>query len=449
MIKTRLSPSSSFTTRRRSVLAGLAATPVALAGTGFAFGQSRTLSIGILDVLEPALTPVFAAYEAARPGTTIEYSMLPSTGAELRQALLSRRIADRLPDITFLADIFSTQLAEAGVTSDMHTFFNSGGPITADSFAEPFLNQYLMAGGELAGGYFGLPYGADTVVVFYNKRHFEDAGIDYPDDDWTFERQAEIAEQLTQRQGATTTRYGTAISVPWHATYVPGIECHGDTLLDEDGLYKLTTDAAVTTFTRYWDLVNAGIVGSNTQLNQLGQAVGAFNSGAASMMQGVRAHVPLVRETMTDDWDVALVPTINGVRKTGMGSIAQAITPAGEENNRELAYDFLTWFYDGEGGMEVLTATYAVVPPVTELFDSPIWRDLPPPPANNHVFSDSIAFGTMNPTTIPASVQSVVDSELLRAEEAVVLSGVAVLDALSAAENVINEAMSRELAGAN
>lgn len=438
--------SSQFTPTRRTVLAGMASMSAVLASGKLAYAQDKTISIGILDVLEPALKPVFEAYEAARPGVTVDYSLLPSTAAELRQALLTRRIANKLPDITYLADIYSTQLAEAGVTVDMRTFLDSGGPITRDSFAAPFLGQYVMAQGELKDGIYGLPYGADTVVQFYNKRHFDEAGMAYPDESWTWEHQADVMRELAQKQGDTTTRYGGYISATWHATYVPGIECRGDTLLDENGLYKLTSDAAIETFSKNWGLVNEGVMASETQARQIGSGLGIFTSGITSMFQGVRAHVPGIRAAMTDDWDVAVVPTINGVRKTGMGSIAQAITPGGMENNRELAYDFLTWFYAEDGGMKVLTSTYAVVPPVTELYDSPIWRDLPAPPANNHVFSDSITFGTMNPTTIPASVQAVVDSELLKAEEAVTIAGADVAESLAAAETIINEAMSRELA---
>jgi len=433
-------------TSRRTILAGLAAIPLGFAAGRPAFAQSQTLTIGILDFLELSLKPVFEAYQAARPGTLIEYSMLPSTGAELRQTLLTRRISGTLPDITYLADIFSTQFAEAGITTDMRAFLTSGGPINEGSFAAPFLGQYLMAGGDLQGGIFGLPYGADTVVIFYNKTHFDAAGLPYPDDTWTFEKQAEVMRALTVKDGAVTTRYGAAINVPWHATYVPGIEARGDTLLNDEGLYKLTTPAAIETFTSLWNLVNEGVLASETQLRQQGGTLGAFTSGTASMFQGVRAHVPSVRAAMTDDWDVALVPTINGVRKTGMGSIAQAITPSGQANNPELAYDFLNWFYSEDGGMKVLTATYGVVPPVTELFDSPIWLDLPGPPYDNRVFSESITFGTMNPTQIPASVQSVVDSQLRVAEEAVTLTGADIATSLAEAEAIINEAMALELA---
>ncbi len=436
-------------TTRRSVVAGMATAPIALAaGSRWAAAQpSGTLSVTILDVLEVSLAPVFEAYQAARPGVTVDYALLPTgDDASLRQALLSRRLANRLPDITYLVDIYATQFAEAGITADMRTFLESGGPITRDSFAAPFLNQYLVASGPNEGGIHGLPQGADTVVLMYNKRHFDEAGLDHPTDDWTFEQQVEAAAALTQRQGSTTTRYGLGVQVPWHATYVPGIECHGDTLLDDDGLYKLTSDASVSTFKMYWDQVNEGIFASSTQLTPFGGAPNAFASGVTSMVQMVRAVVPVIRQGLSDDWDVALVPTINGNRRTGMGSIALALTPQGEAENRDLAYDFLNWFYTADGGMGVLTSNYAVVPPVPELYDSPIWRDLPAPPSRNHVFSDSIAFGAMNPTTIPANVQGIVGDELNQAEEKVTIGGATdVASVLGEAQEVINPAMIREL----
>lgn len=446
MSKTTL---TQFTPSRRAVLAGLAASPFALAaGSHFAMAQptSGTLSIGILDWAETGIKPVFAAYEAARPGVKIDYSILPGDGPGLRQALLSRRLANKLPDITYLADIFATQFANAQVTADMRPFLTSGGPITMTSLAKPFLDQYLVTSGPNKDGIFGLPIGADTVVLYYNKKHFDDAGIPYPNDDWTFEKQIEVATQLTQKNGNVTTRYGLAASVPWHATYVPGIEAFGDTLLDDKNMYKLQTEAAIKVFTMYWDQVKAGVIASSPQQTQLGGGYQAFGAGTVSMLQSVRALTPLIRSVTTDDWDVALEPKINGVRKTGMGSIAQAITPQGMANNQELAYDYLNWFYSEDGGMKILAAGYGTVPPVEALYNSPIWTELPGPPYDNRVFAESIQYGAMNPTSIPADVQVVVDTELAKAEEAVVLNNVPVAEALKAAEAVINEAMARVMA---
>jgi multiple sugar transport system substrate-binding protein len=195
----------------------------------------------------------------------------------------------------------------------------------------------------------------------------------------------------------------------------------------------------------YWDQIKNGVIASYTQ-SPNGDIWTAFSSGLASMTQTVRALVPSFRASMTDDWDVCFTPTINGVHKTGMGSLALDATPSGVANNADLVYDFLTWFYSGEGAMGILSSTYAIVPPVESLYDSPVWRELPGPPANTSVFSDSIKFGAINPNTIPHAVQSVINKELRDAEDAVVLNGADPAAELARAEAAVNQALADQVA---
>ena len=117
----------------------------------------------------------------------------------------------------------------------------------------------------------------------------------------------------------------------------------------------------------YWDQAKKGTFASYAQLEPYGGVWTAFASGISSMTQTVRALVPTIRSTMKDDWDVCFVPTINGVHKTGMGSVAMAATPSGVAANKDLTYDFITWFYSGDGAMGILASTYAIVPPVESL----------------------------------------------------------------------------------
>jgi ABC-type glycerol-3-phosphate transport system substrate-binding protein len=115
-------------------------------------------------------------------------------------------------------------------------------------------------------------------------------------------------------------------------------------------------------------------------------------------------------------------------------------------NNADLVYDFITWFYSEDGAMGILSSTYAIVPPIESLYDSPVWRNLPGPPSNTSVFSDSIEFGVINPNTIPRAVQSVINSELRDAEDAVVLNGADPAQMLANAEAAVNQALAEELA---
>lgn len=437
-----------FSPTRRSVLAGMAATALLASRMPSAFAAvptSGTLTITVLDFLEAPLKPVFDAYKAARPGVEIEYNVAPSHDTELIPLMMSRALAGKLTDIVFLFDELAALYADAGITADLRPFFESGGPVTASYFAKPFLNQYLITSGNKAGGYYGLPYGADTVVQFYNKNHFDAAGIPYPTGEWTFEEMIAIAEKLTIRDGDKVVRYGLAAQVPWQATYVPTIEAWGGSVLREDGTIDLTGEAALKTFTMYWDQIKNGVIASYTQ-SPNGDIWTAFSSGMASMTQTVRALVPSFRASMTDDWDVCFTPTINGVHKTGMGSLALGATPSGVAEKADLVYDFITWFYSGEGAMGILSSTYAIVPPVESLYESPVWRELPGPPANTSVFSDSIEFGAINPNTIPRAVQSVINKQLRDAEDAVVLNGADPMTELARAEEAVNQALAEQVA---
>ena len=254
-----------------------------------------------------------------------------------------------------------------------------------------------------------------------------------------------VAEKLTIRDGARTTRYGLAAQIPWQATYVPGIEAWGGHILREDGTVDLTSEAALKTFNMYWDQAKKGVIASYTQ-SPNGDIWTAFSSGFASMTQTVRALVPSFRSSMKDDWDVCFTPKINGVHKTGMGSLALDATPSGVANNADLVYDFITWYYSGDGAMGILSSTYAIVPPVESLYESPVWRNLPGPPSNTSVFSDSIKFGAINPNTIPHAVQSIINKELRDAEDAVVLNGADPKEMLTNAEAAVNQALAEELA---
>lgn len=448
MAKIDLTSSTAFTPTRRTVLAGMAATALLATGARSALAAIPTsgkLTITVLDFLEGPLKPVFEAYKKARPGVEIEYNVAPSHDTELIPLMMSRALAGKLTDIVFLFDELAALYADANITADLRPYFASGGPVTASYFAKPFLDQYLITSGDKKGGYYGLPYGADTVVQFYNKKHFDEAGIPYPNGDWTFDEMIGVADKLTKRDGGKTTRYGLAAQIPWQATYVPGIEAWGGSVLRDDGTVNLTSDAALKTFTMYWDQAKKGIIASYTQAPN-GDIWSAFSSGLASMTQTVRALVPSFRSSMKDDWDVCFTPKINGVHKTGMGSLAMDATPSGVANNAALVYDFITWYYSGDGAMGILSSTYAIVPPVESLYDSPVWRNLPGPPSNTSVFSDSIAFGAINPNTIPHAVQSVINKQLRDAEDSVVLNGADPKEQLANAEAAVNQALAEQIA---
>ena len=411
---------------------GLAAQESALSGT---------LSLGITSSQEPQMRQVVAAYEQLHPNVSVQLNILSGGSNELRRGLITRQMAQRMPDIVSTYDRFPRQFAEAGLTADMTQYLTRGGPISQDNFAEFFVGQYIVDGGEHSGEIHGLPVGADVVVLYYNKSDFDEAGLDYPDDTWTWDDVVEAARELTVTENGQTTRYGFGTRYHWHATYVPAIAAFGGQFLGDDGLVQLDTEAAVKAFRLYLDHVQEGIFATPAAIASIGDEASAFGNNLYSMLAGVRAHVPRIRAAMAEgmDFDVAL-PPINpetGDRASGMGSVGIALTPVGIENS-EISYDFLDFFYNEEGGMGVLASTYAVTPPVDTLFDSPIWRDLPAPPGNNDVFVQAMDTGVPNPSGIPADSQGVIDTAIRNMVDQVLIAGMSVEEALIQAQETIN-----------
>ena len=433
---------------RREILA-LSAGAAACSFTGSlsAFAQSEltgTLTLGIVSTQEPPMREVVKAYGQLRPKVTVQFNSFAGGSEQLRQNLITRQMANRIPDIVQTYDRFPRQFADANLTADMRKYLTSGGPVTELFFAEPFLAQYRVQGGNHDKEIHGLPVGADPVVLYYNKGHFDEAGLPYPDKNWTWADLVAAARKLTKVEGGKIQRFGFGCRYHWHATYVPRIAAYGGQFLGDDGYVHLTTPPAGKAFHDYLDFVQEGIFSTPAAIKAAGDEAVAFGSGVYSMMTLSRAGCARIRTTMKPgtDFDVEQQPTVNGVRKTGMGSVGLALTDAGMKNSK-VAFDFLNFFFAEDGGMKTMAATYSVMPPVVRLYDSPIWRALPPPPANNQAYVDAIPNGVPNPAGIPADAQGTIDTAMQQVVDGVLIGGLKIEEALAKAENTINTELRR------
>ena len=73
--------------------------------------------------------------------------------------------------------------------------------ITDDEELTAKKDQYapsLLEGFTVNDSLYGLPNGTQTMVVYYNKHMFDDAGLEYPQDGWTWDQFRETAEKLTK-----------------------------------------------------------------------------------------------------------------------------------------------------------------------------------------------------------------------------------------------------------
>src|SRR5690625_2427242 len=89
------------------------------------------------------------------------------------------------------------------------------------------------------GKLYGLPYRSDFWVLFYNKDLFDEMGVPYPTNDWTWSDFEETAKLLTEGEGVNR-KYGAYIQ-PWASSYFRhGLQKHQGDLVEGD--YSMLKD---------------------------------------------------------------------------------------------------------------------------------------------------------------------------------------------------------------
>ena len=315
-------------------------------------------------------------FVAERPN--YEVSVIGYDPATYDQKLLADIAAGTLPDIFVNADVFTKPFFDAGLTADLRPCAEETG-LNLDDFDEKFLQL-----AEYDGKVGFLPRAADVVVLYYNKRMFDEAGVAYPDENWTYDDMMAAAEQLTVKDAdGTVTQYGYSADYTWWAYWVPMVVAEGGSILSDDN-----SEAAFNSpeGMRAWEIIATGLknewfVPQSVQ-DTMGGPYAPFAGGKAAMTPTIRGLTPTFRDQLTDDWDVTLVPQGSADRKSGMGTMGYAMSASSEQP--EAACELLNYVYTE--GMQVFMETYLLVPPIKSFYDDPAWRDLPGPPYTNEVF---------------------------------------------------------------
>ena len=140
------------------------------------------------------------------------------------ERLLTQLAANDAPDLFQIGDGDIARFQGRGAFADLMPFINGDNPMNLDDFYGPMLEI-----GRIGDGIYTLPKDFSTMAVFYNRAMFDEAGLDYPTNDWTWDDFRELAAALT-----TEDRWGAQIlsGVRWT---LPMIYSHGGDVISQDG----------------------------------------------------------------------------------------------------------------------------------------------------------------------------------------------------------------------
>jgi len=95
-----------------------------------------------------------------------------------------------IPDVLFLSPVVT--YAGQGVLEPLDPFIKASGYDTSDYWPS------LLDFGKLKGTIYGLPRDIGIEVLYYNKDIFDEAGVSYPTNFWTWDDLKAAAKQLSK-----------------------------------------------------------------------------------------------------------------------------------------------------------------------------------------------------------------------------------------------------------
>ncbi|MCL5961396.1 MAG: ABC transporter substrate-binding protein [Chloroflexi bacterium] len=195
---------------------------------------------------------------------------------------------------------------------------------------------------------YGLPRDNDTKVIFYNEALFDEAGVPYPSDDWTWDDLREAAIKLTKRQGGETTQYGFAYEPDqWWRLWVwqNGGEVYDDDFAPTKTL--INSPESVEAIQWLADLTNADKVTPPYDVQQTSLGIGQlFQDGKLAMAFGNRALMAGFAGNASLKWDVAGLPQKKKRLNIAGGS---GYVIASGSKHKEAAWIFLKWLQSPKG----------------------------------------------------------------------------------------------------
>jgi len=182
------------------------------------------------------------------------------------------------------------------------------------------------------GKRYGVPFGIDTQYIVYNKKLFDEAGIPYPQDTWTYGDFFAIATKLTKNEPDGVRRFGMLGLLDESA--------FGGEFLSRDGQKAMcNTPEMIEYLQTNLDLISKyriSLLGKNSSQNSLDGCIVLFRQERVAMMVMFTWDFPYLQERLIDmDWDIVNNPTI---RRRGHWASSQAIVVSSSTKHPEEAW---------------------------------------------------------------------------------------------------------------
>jgi multiple sugar transport system substrate-binding protein len=321
---------------------------------------------------------VAQAYMQEHPNVQFEYFFAPWDDYFTKlKTVWAGGDATAIPDVLFLWP--TPSYAAKGVLENLQPY------IERDNYNLDDYWPYLLDSARYDGAVYGLPRDIEAHALYYNKKLFDEAGVAYPTDEWTWDDLLAAAEKLTKKDASgRVTQYALGMEGGKWAIWVG--QAGGIVLDDLTNPSKCTLDTpeAMKGLQFFYDLMDKEYAIRSATMSQQGGDAGVFETGQVAMIIQNSSRVPSFNANADLDYDVAAVPIPKGGQRWDMNGGAAWAMSSGADN-KEAAWEFLKWLQSAGGGETMYTQNGEIFPALRSVANSQDFLGVPKP-ANRKAF---------------------------------------------------------------
>ncbi len=406
--------------------------------------MKRTFALLLALLLTLGLAPALADEPV-----TLTYATFSAAGAQ--EETLSKMIAvfeEKNPDIkidvrlTGFNDYF-TQLATQIAGGNPPDVFEMNMEnflaymlrgATAD-LSELIADRSAYSEGTLAacsndGKLFAIPMSFSTVVMFYNKALFDQAGVAYPTDAWTWADEQAAAEKIVAAGGEDV--WGIYQPITYNEFYKTAKQNGGSLLNDDQTAFTLNTPENVDVLGQMIDRVRVSKVMPTTEAMAGRGDWDLFTEGKLAMLHTGIWAFPTFTEKCAFDWDIVVEP---GIGQKATHFFANVNCVSVDSKQKEAAARFIDAMGSDPDIVQLRLDAGWELPTIADQEKLSQYLTLTPPENRKAVF-DSMDFAATPPALKEqAAVAEIIDSYLKPLE----MNDMSAKDALDACQKQLEE----------
>ncbi|HHL0955589.1 TPA: sugar ABC transporter substrate-binding protein [Serratia marcescens] len=282
----------------------------------------------------PAEQEIAKRFEQANPDIKIEIELTPS--AQYFVKLDSAAAGGVAPDIFWINMPYFVQYAKNGIMEPLAPYIKDSG-LKLDDVVASSVKAYQYDGQQMA-----IPRDVDSIAVWYNKKLFDQAGVSYPTNDWSWDDLKNKAAALKNRLKGAAFPLVMDLSIDGQDSYMNLLFQNGNHIVPKDGQpTDIANDRSLWVYQQLQGMMKDGLMPSAQQMSEV-KTENIFQSNRAAMVYaGSWLAAPFANNPLINDHiGVVMMPKIE--RQSGVAH-SLAFAMSAKSAHKQAAWKYIAF----------------------------------------------------------------------------------------------------------